>query len=222
MHRSPRRCLRELRELRGERVGRASRRSLSIAARGNHARSWPRLSQPAYPQTRAKWRTGDAIKSTGQDPSDRRCFSCFRPTSSSFLCHTPACKHVCSCECRVMPGCVVQVWRVWAGLCAAPGLSAPSPASATARARRAPSKEQSTGGRGGQSLACFARRSPIAVLTPRFVSLRWATLRCSATPLAQLTPQITGPAYNYSVKMTCGGCSGAIERVLKKNIEARE
>ncbi|GMK53513.1 hypothetical protein CspeluHIS016_0100990 [Cutaneotrichosporon spelunceum] len=30
----------------------------------------------------------------------------------------------------------------------------------------------------------------------------------------------TGPAYNYSVKMTCGGCSGAIERVLKKNIEA--
>jgi copper chaperone len=30
----------------------------------------------------------------------------------------------------------------------------------------------------------------------------------------------TGPAYNYTVKMTCGGCSGAIERVLKKNIEA--
>ncbi|KLT40004.1 hypothetical protein CC85DRAFT_304499 [Cutaneotrichosporon oleaginosum] len=34
--------------------------------------------------------------------------------------------------------------------------------------------------------------------------------------------QSTGPAYNYTVKMTCGGCSGAIERVLKKNIEARE
>ncbi|KAL1408306.1 Cytosolic copper metallochaperone [Vanrija albida] len=30
----------------------------------------------------------------------------------------------------------------------------------------------------------------------------------------------TGPAYNYTVKMTCGGCSGAIDRVLKKNIEA--
>lgn len=28
----------------------------------------------------------------------------------------------------------------------------------------------------------------------------------------------TAPAYYYDVKMTCGGCSGAIERVLKKNI----
>ncbi|CAD6569887.1 MAG: Cytosolic copper metallochaperone [Tremellales sp. Tagirdzhanova-0007] len=26
------------------------------------------------------------------------------------------------------------------------------------------------------------------------------------------------PAYHYNVKMTCGGCSGAIERVLKKNV----
>lgn len=34
--------------------------------------------------------------------------------------------------------------------------------------------------------------------------------------------QSTGPAYAYTVKMTCGGCSGAIDRVLKKNIEARE
>lgn len=32
----------------------------------------------------------------------------------------------------------------------------------------------------------------------------------------------SAPAYHYNVKMTCGGCSGAIERVLKKNVEARE
>ncbi|OWZ44680.1 copper chaperone [Cryptococcus neoformans c45] len=30
----------------------------------------------------------------------------------------------------------------------------------------------------------------------------------------------TGPAYQYSVKMTCTGCSGAINRVLGKNITA--
>lgn len=40
--------------------------------------------------------------------------------------------------------------------------------------------------------------------------------------MCQADIQTTGPAYNYTVKMTCGGCSGAIERVLKKNIEARE
>ncbi|KAL7420755.1 Cytosolic copper metallochaperone [Cryptotrichosporon argae] len=36
--------------------------------------------------------------------------------------------------------------------------------------------------------------------------------------MAQIAP--TAPAYEYRVKMTCGGCSGAVERVLKKNIEA--
>jgi hypothetical protein len=30
------------------------------------------------------------------------------------------------------------------------------------------------------------------------------------------------PAYHYTVKMTCSGCSGAITRVLTKNVEARE
>jgi hypothetical protein len=33
--------------------------------------------------------------------------------------------------------------------------------------------------------------------------------------------QATTPAYHYKVKMTCGGCSGAINRVLGKNIESR-
>ncbi|GFZ50124.1 hypothetical protein JCM24511_07879 [Saitozyma sp. JCM 24511] len=28
------------------------------------------------------------------------------------------------------------------------------------------------------------------------------------------------PAYHYTVKMTCTGCSGAITRVLTKNVEA--
>jgi len=30
----------------------------------------------------------------------------------------------------------------------------------------------------------------------------------------------TAPAYHYNVKMTCSGCSGAVDRVLKKNVEA--
>jgi copper chaperone len=45
-------------------------------------------------------------------------------------------------------------------------------------------------------------------------------LKRAATLTSQDQP--TAPAYVYDVKMTCGGCSGAIERVLKKNIEARE
>lgn len=50
---------------------------------------------------------------------------------------------------------------------------------------------------------------------------------CSYTDHSQAAvPQPTAsaehPAYHYKVKMTCGGCSGAIERVLKKNVEARE
>ncbi|WOO77678.1 Metal homeostasis factor ATX1 [Vanrija pseudolonga] len=44
--------------------------------------------------------------------------------------------------------------------------------------------------------------------------------RDSARGSLTLASQSTGPAYNYTVKMTCGGCSGAIDRVLKKNIEA--
>lgn len=39
-----------------------------------------------------------------------------------------------------------------------------------------------------------------------------------ATPNNAETPKAV--AYVYDVKMTCGGCSGAIDRVLKKNIEA--
>ncbi|ODO00746.1 copper chaperone [Cryptococcus wingfieldii CBS 7118] len=30
----------------------------------------------------------------------------------------------------------------------------------------------------------------------------------------------SGPAYQYNVKMTCTGCSGAVNRVLAKNITA--
>ncbi|OCF37086.1 copper chaperone [Kwoniella heveanensis BCC8398] len=30
----------------------------------------------------------------------------------------------------------------------------------------------------------------------------------------------TAPAYSYTVKMTCGGCSGAVNRVLGKNVAA--
>jgi len=37
---------------------------------------------------------------------------------------------------------------------------------------------------------------------------------------AQAAP--TAPALVYDIKMTCGGCSGAINRVLTKNIQPRE
>lgn len=36
------------------------------------------------------------------------------------------------------------------------------------------------------------------------------------------TPQPPKPFYDFDVIMTCGGCSSAIERVLKKNILERE
>ncbi|ORX37941.1 putative copper chaperone [Kockovaella imperatae] len=38
--------------------------------------------------------------------------------------------------------------------------------------------------------------------------------------MADSAAQATAPAYVYDVKMTCGGCSGAINRVLTKNVEA--
>ncbi|KAK4689928.1 hypothetical protein P7C73_g191, partial [Tremellales sp. Uapishka_1] len=38
--------------------------------------------------------------------------------------------------------------------------------------------------------------------------------------MAATQPAPTAPAYFYTVKMTCSGCSGAINRVLAKNIEA--